>query len=117
MTKETKTEAWEKKLYDIVGEVKIPNHKDWGGGEEMSLFDITMDEKSDEEGIILCDNLKSFISSLLSSQKAELIKKIEGKKKAENLPPDLAGNIHSLPVHSGYNQALSEVINLLKEEN
>ena len=66
-THDSLREEYEEQLYEIISEVRIPNHKDWGGGEKMSLFDITMDEGEDEEGIVLVNKLLTFIDQIHDS--------------------------------------------------
>lgn len=60
-------------------------------------------------GSVSYEDVKSFIRSLLSRQREELAGKIEGMKFVD-MPPEKYGHFYS-----GYNQALSDVIKLIKE--
>ena len=65
----------------------------------------------------LISNIKSFIQSLLSQQRADLIEKVEGMKKPlVDYPNGQPKDDWLYGRDRGYNQALDDVLQLLKGE-
>lgn len=76
----------EENLYEIVASAKVPDCFD--NEKEMSLFDFTMGEDREEEGVELVKKLKDFISSLIASERDRGVCKECGEKKTQAHHPD-----------------------------